>query len=39
MKIYGRQNDVQLCTEPNVSNPQVIFFGVKYQKLLKVEIN
>ncbi len=35
LKIYGAP---KLCTETTVSNQPVVFFLVKYQKLLKVEI-
>ena len=34
----GHQSYVLLCTETTVSYHPVVFFWVKYQKLLKVEI-
>ena len=34
----GQQSYVLLCTEITASKPPVVFFWVKYQKLLKVEI-
>ena len=34
----GHQSYVLLCTETTVSNHPVVFFWVKYKKLLKVEI-
>ena len=37
-RLPRHQIHVLLCTETTVSNPPVVFFWVKYQRLSKVEI-
>ena len=37
-RFLGHQSYALLCTETTLSNPPVVHFCVKYQKLSKVEI-